>query len=104
MHFAPVDWIIVAIYLAIVFGAGTVGQRYVRSSASFLVADRNMGIHVGMISLVATEIGIITYMYYAEMGVLYGFAAFLAGIIPAGIYVLVGSTGFVVREVIFSAR
>jgi SSS family solute:Na+ symporter len=57
-----------------------------------------MGLHVGMISLVATEIGIITYMYYAEMGVLYGFTAFLAGLIPAAMYILVGRTGFVIRR------
>ncbi|HEY3380248.1 MAG TPA: sodium:solute symporter family protein [Vicinamibacterales bacterium] len=98
MHFTLVDWLIVGFYLAVVFVAGTRGQRYVRNSSSFLVAGRTMGIHVGMISLVATEIGIITYMYYAEMGVLYGFAAFMAGLIPAGIYVLVGSTGFVISR------
>lgn len=98
MHFALVDWLIVGVYLSVVFVAGTIGQRYVRNSSSFLVAGRSMGIHVGMISLVATEIGIITYMYYAEMGVLYGFAAFIAGLIPAGIYVLVGSTGFVINR------
>jgi SSS family solute:Na+ symporter len=98
MHFALVDWLIVGVYLSVVFFVGTLGQRYVRNSSSFLVASRSMGIHVGMISLVATEIGIITYMYYAEMGVLYGFAAFIAGLIPAGIYVLVGSTGFVIKR------
>ena len=98
MHFALLDWSIVVLYLAAVFVAGTLGQRYVSNSASFLVAGRSMGIHVGVISLVATEIGIITYMYYAEMGVLYGFAAFIAGLIPAAIYVVVGSTGFVIRR------
>ncbi len=98
MRFALIDWSIVVAYLVAVAAAGTLGQRYVRNSASFLVAGRSMGIHTGIISLVATEIGIITYMYYAEMGVLYGFAAFVAGLIPAAIYVLVGSTGFVVHR------
>lgn len=98
MHFALLDWLIVGVYLSVVFVAGTLGQRYVRNSSTFLVAGRSMGIHVGMISLVATEIGIITYMYYAEMGVLYGFAAFTAGLIPAAIYVIVGSTGFVINR------
>lgn len=98
MRFALVDWLIVAVYLAAVFIAGILGQRFVRNSSGFLVAGRRMGVHVGMISLLATEIGIITYMYYAEMGVMYGFAAFVAGIIPAAIYVLVGSTGFVIKR------
>jgi len=98
MHFTPADWSIVAAYLGAVFAAGLLGHRLVRDSRGFLVAGRSMGLHLGMISLLATEIGIITYMYYAEMGVLYGFAAFVAGLIPAGVYVLVGSTGFVVRR------
>jgi len=98
MHFALVDWLIVVVYLVAVSAAGILGKRLVRDSSGFLVAGRRMGLHVGMISLLATEIGIITYMYYAEMGVMYGFAAFVAGLIPAGVYVLVGSTGFVVRR------
>jgi solute:Na+ symporter, SSS family len=98
MHFTLLDWSIVAVYLGAVFVAGIVGQRLVRDASGFLVAGRSMGLHVGMISLLATEIGIITYMYYAEMGVLYGFAAFAAGLIPAAVYVLVGSTGFVVKR------
>ncbi len=57
-----------------------------------------MGLHVGMISLLATEIGIITFMYYAEMGVMYGFTAFLAGLIPAAMYNIVGRTGFVIKR------
>jgi SSS family solute:Na+ symporter len=98
MNFTPIDWIIVAVYLGIVFYVGILGKRYVSDSADFLIAGRSMGLYAGMISLVATEIGIITYMYYAEMGVVFGFAAFLSAIITAAVYILVGRTGFVIKR------
>jgi len=96
--FSLVDWIILIIFLLGNLYAGLLGRRYVQSSSDFLVASRSMGLHVGIISLVATEIGIITYMYYSEMGVLYGFSSILAGLIPAAVYVVVGRTGFVIRR------
>lgn len=98
MSFSLLDWIIVVLFLVGNLYAGIYGKRYVKSSADFLVASRTMGLHVGVISLVATEIGIITYMYYSEMGVLYGFATFLAGLIPAAMYIVVGKTGFVIKR------
>ncbi len=98
MTFSAIDWIILFIFLLSNLYIGILGKRYVKDSTDFLVAGRSMGLHVGMISLVATEIGIITYMYYAEMGVLYGFSAFLAGLIPAAMYVIVGRTGFVIKR------
>ena len=98
MSFSIADWLIVAVYLAGIFLVGIRGRKYVSDSADFLVAGRTMGLHVGMISLVATEIGIITFMYYAEMGVLYGFTACLAGVITAAVYVAVGRSGFVIKR------
>lgn len=98
MNFSVVDWTILIVFLVANLYAGIYGRRFVKNSADFLVASRSMGLHVGMISLVATEIGIITYMYYAEMGVMYGFTAFLAGLIPAAMYILVGRTGFVIKR------
>ena len=98
MSFSIIDWLIVAVYLAGIFLVGIRARKYVSDSADFLVAGRTMGLHVGMISLVATEIGIITFMYYAEMGVLYGFTACLAGVITAAVYIVVGRSGFVIKR------
>jgi SSS family solute:Na+ symporter len=98
MNFSLVDWTILTIYLALIFYVGMRGRKYVADSSDFLVAGRSMGVHVGMISMVATEIGIITYMYYAEMGTLYGFTACLAGLVTALVYIIVGKSGFVIRR------
>ena len=98
MNFSLPDWIILAAYIALIFYVGVRGKKYVSDSEDFLVAGRSMGLYVGMISLVATEIGIITYMYYAEMGVMYGFTACVAGVVTASVYVIVGKTGFVIKR------
>ncbi len=98
MNFSILDWIILAAYIAVIFYFGVRGKKYVSDSTDFLVAGRSMGLYVGVISLVATEIGIITYMYYAEMGVLYGFTACLSGLVTASVYVIVGKTGFVIKR------
>jgi len=98
MNFSILDWFILAAYITLIFYVGVRGKKYVSDSADFLVAGRSMGLHVGMISLLATEIGIITYMYYAEMGVMYGFTACLAGVVTASVYIIVGRSGFVIRR------
>jgi len=98
MRFSVADWLIVLLYLAGIFYLGIRGRKYVKDSADFLVAGRSMGLHVGIISLVATEIGIITFMYYAEMGVLYGFTACTVGVITAAVYIVVGRSGFVIER------
>jgi SSS family solute:Na+ symporter len=98
MAFSILDWAILTVYLAMIFVVGINGRKYVSDSKDFLVANRSMGLHVGIISMIATEIGIITYMYYSEMGVLYGFTSFLAGIVGAAVYVVVGRTGFVIER------
>ena len=98
MGFSFIDWSILAASLLLVFYVGLIGRRYVKDTSDFLVAGRRMGVHVGTISLLSTEIGMITYMYYAEMGVLYGFTAFIVGVLSGGAYYFLGTTGFVIKK------
>ncbi|HLV00233.1 MAG TPA: sodium:solute symporter family protein, partial [Acidobacteriota bacterium] len=99
MDFHLVDWLILVVSLILVFYFGLQSRRYVKTSGDYLVAGRRMGVHLGTISLVSTEIGLVTYMYYAEMGFLYGFTAIISGLITAGAYFFLGTTGFVIRKI-----
>ena len=76
MNFAIVDWIIVVAYLALSVGIGLMGKRLVGNVSHYLVAGRELGLYIGIATLAATEIGTITFMYNAEFGYRYGFAAF----------------------------
>lgn len=98
MTFSLLDWLLLSLFLLSTLWLGLLGKRYVKGSDAFLVAGRSVGQYLGAISLVSTEIGIITYMYYAEMGAIYGFSAFLAGLVPAAVYLFLGSTGFIIKR------
>jgi len=96
LHF--IDWIIVFFYLAATLGAGLYGKRYVFGVSEFLVAGRKLGLHVGIATLAATEIGTVTFMYYAELGFKTGFASFVNGLIAGLVMIFIGRSGFIVRR------
>ncbi len=98
MNFAPVDWIIVAGYLIGSLTIGILGRRYVGNVSHYLVAGRELGLYVGIATLAATEIGTITFMYYAEFGYKAGFAAFAAAAISGLVMIIVGRTGLIISR------
>src|SRR6185369_5900656 len=98
MNFTFVDWAIVATYLAASVGVGLLGKRYVGTVSHYLVAGRELGLYVGIATLAATEIGTITFMYNAEFGYRYGFAAFAVALISGLVMIVVGRTGLVISR------
>src|SRR5262245_13433976 len=98
LAFTFLDWAIVAAYLAASVAIGLAGKRYVGSVSHYLVAGRELGPYVGIATLAATEIGTITFMYNAELGYRYGFAAFSTALISGLVMIFVGRTGFVIRR------
>jgi solute:Na+ symporter, SSS family len=66
MHFTSLDWAIVMVYLLVTLLAGLQGRKYVSGVAEYLVAGRELGTFIGVATLAATEIGTVTFMYYAE--------------------------------------
>ncbi|MFN2531373.1 MAG: sodium:solute symporter [Pyrinomonadaceae bacterium] len=98
MNFTAVDWTIVVVYLGASVTVGLVGKRYVGTVSHYLVAGRELGLYVGIATLAATEIGTITFMYNAELGYKYGFAAFAAAMISGLVMIIVGRTGFVISR------
>lgn len=98
MSFAAIDWLIVVAYLAGSLLIGVLAKRLVGNLSDFLVAGRDLGVHVGIATLAATEIGTITFMYFAELGYKTGFAAFSAAAISGVVMIIIGRTGFVVSR------
>ena len=89
-----VDGSIVGFYLLATVVAGLAVRRYVRRVDDFLVAGREVDLHLGIASLAATEFGIVTCVYTAQAGYRYGFAGATPGILQALAMLLVGLTGF----------
>src|SRR6266581_1343813 len=96
MHLAPIDWIIIAAYLVGCMAAGIYMRRFVHGVEDFAVAGRAMDLNLGIASLAATELGLVTVMYTAQLGFTNGFAGATIGVLMAGAMYLVGRTGFVV--------
>lgn len=96
--FSLVDWAIVTLSLVLTAVAGYVVRKYIGKLSDYLVAERGMGMWVGTASLVSTEIGIITYVYFAELGYTAGFSAFIIALIAGLAAFCVGRTGFVIKH------
>ena len=96
MNFSTLDWIIVAVYITATLAAGLAGKKYITSASDFLLAGRHLGKFIGIATLAATEIGTITFMYYAELGYKDGFSSFINGLIAGGVMIGLGATGFMI--------
>ncbi len=96
MMLQPIDWLIIAAYMVACVVAGVWMRRYIRGVDDFAVAGREMDINLGVASLAATEMGIVTVMYTAQMGFSSGFAGATPGVLIAAAMLLVGMTGFVI--------
>jgi len=98
MNCTLLDWGIILVYLGLSMAAGLYGKRYISGPADFLVAGRGIGLCLGISTLAATEIGTVTFMYYAELGYKAGFAAFVNGLIAGAVMLVLGRTGFVIKR------
>jgi len=92
-----VDGSIVGLYLLATMAAGLAVRRYVSKVDHFLVAGREMDVHLGIASLAATEFGIVTCVYTAQAGYRYGFAGATPGLLQAAAMLVIGLTGFCVQ-------
>jgi SSS family solute:Na+ symporter len=97
MHLALIDWCIIVFYLVGCMAAGLWMRRYVRGVEDFAVAGRSMDLNLGIASLAATELGLVTVMYTAQLGFSHGFAGATIGVIMAVAMYCVGATGFIIE-------
>src|SRR5688572_32075580 len=90
------DWTIIAIYLVGCMAAGLWMRKFVRGVEDFTVAGREMDVNLGIASLAATELGLVTIMYTAQLGYEKGFAGAFIGVLMCVAIWIVGRTGFVI--------
>ena len=92
----PIDYIIVAIYLMLVFYIGISFRDKTSDFSTFMIADRKVGLSLGVATMLGTELGLITVMYNAQNGVLNHFSAFHIGLIASIVTLFIGMTGIVI--------
>ena len=100
MNLSRLDLGIILVYILFIIYSGTFFKKYIKNISTFLVAERSMGLHLGLASLVSSEIGIITYMYLSEAGFTNGFVALMIGIPFFIVFIFLGKTGFMIKPLI----
>ncbi len=95
--FATIDWCIVGVYVLLAALPGFLCRKYIRGQADFLIAGRTLSIFLATATLTATEMGLVTVMYWAEFGYTSGFSAMVIGLIALSATLFVGLSGFMVR-------
>ena len=96
MHW--IDITIIFIYLALIFFVGLLMRSRVNNFSSFMIAGQNLGLSLGVTSMLGTELGLITVMYNAQTGALQYFSAFHIGLFGFIVTLAVGLSGFVVTK------
>ena len=98
MGFTWIDGLIIILFLIISVLVGLIARKYISNISDFLVAGRGMNIYLGIAALSASELGLVTVMYHAELGYVGGFPAFILGIVACAVMTFVGFTGFVIHK------
>lgn len=98
MNFAALDWIILVAYMVLTVIAGIWVKRYVEDLSGYMVAGRRVKVSLGVATFAATEMGVITFMYFGELGYRAGFSAFIIGMLAMVAYTAVGKTGFIISR------
>lgn len=96
LNFHVLDWIILIVYLCGSVYAGLRARKYVESMEGYYVAGRKVRVALGTATLIATEIGVVTFMYFGQLGYMTGFSCFILGVIGFFGYMVIGKTGFIV--------
>ncbi|SVB61453.1 uncharacterized protein METZ01_LOCUS214307, partial [marine metagenome] len=94
MNFIWIDWVTVITFLVLTTGVALATRRLISDYDSFLLAGRTLKLYLAMATMGATELGLVTLMYFSQQGYKSGFAAFSIGVIALIGFMFVGRTGF----------
>jgi len=95
-NFGDADWGITVVFLVVSTLLGMWAMRYIRDMEDYVVAGRSVRTYLGVASMIATELGLVTVMYSAQKGFTCAFAAFAIAVLAAAAGLIVGLTGFIV--------
>ena len=91
-----IDFIIIGLYLTLIFCVGIFTRKYIKDFSDFMIANRSVSLSLGVVTMLGTELGLITVMYNAQTGINGLFSSFHIGHAAFIVTLLIGLTGFVV--------
>jgi len=96
MHYLDIS--IIVVYLILILGVGLYTRNYINDFSGFMVAGRKVGLSLSVVTMLGTELGLITVMYNAQTGVNGLFASFHIGLAAFIVTLIVGLSGFVITK------
>ena len=96
MHYLDISIIIV--YLILILGVGLYTRNYINDFSGFMVAGRKVGLSLSVVTMLGTELGLMTVMYNAQTGVNGLFASFHIGLAAFIVTLIIGLSGFVITK------
>ena len=96
MHY--IDTIIITLYLILILNVGLYTRRYITNFSEFMVAGRKVGLSLSVVTMLGTELGLITVMYNAQSGINGLFSSFHIGLAAFIVTLMVGLSGFIVTK------
>ena len=91
-----IDIVIVVSYLTLIFSIGIYTRNYIKDFSDFMIAGRNVNLALSVVTMLGTELGLITVMYTSQTGVNGLFASFHIGLAAFFVTMFVSLSGFVV--------
>lgn len=89
MHPGFIDWLVIAIYLALVLGIGYALRRHMRTSADYFQSGRSIPAWIAGLAFISANLGAQEVIGMAASGAKYGMATshfYWAGAIPAMVF------------------
>jgi len=96
MNLALIDWIILAVIMAVMLGGITVARKYMRSVADFLAAGRAAGRYAICVSQGVAMLGAISIVAYLEMNYVAGFCMAWWGLTMGIVMLAITLSGWVI--------
>jgi len=97
MNFTILDWLFVTFFIIITTLVVFWTKKRISDYDSYLLAGRSLRLYLAMASLGATEIGLVTLMYFAQQGYVSGFSGFIIGMLGLFGFIFIGKTGFIIK-------
>ena len=97
MNFIWIDWAVVIAFVSLTTCIAVFTRKLISNYDSFLLAGRSLKLYLGMATMGATELGLVTLMYFSEQGYKSGFSAFTIGLLSLLGFIFVGQTGFIIK-------
>lgn len=95
-NFTSLDWVIIAIYMALPLAVGLLAFKFIHNVKGFVLGGGTAGTSLNIATYIGTGLGLVTLMYASIDAIQHGFAYVTLALIGFAVIALIGATGVVI--------